>query len=172
MKRGNRTTRPALSVCLSIIQGVSAWWPGLPRWCCGKESACQAGRHRFNPWVGKISQRRKWQSTPAFLPGNMPWTEESGWLQSMGLQRVGQDLRLSMHAHCMVATCRMLDLRGARRLQWQGSGDGKLSIGRIDQISKYFKDDGIHVSHYQRRELYMHIYSYILYILVSLVAQS
>ena len=23
----------------------------------------------FNPWVGKISWRRKWQSTPVFLPG-------------------------------------------------------------------------------------------------------
>ena len=24
---------------------------------------------RFNPWVGKIPWRRKWQPTPAFLPG-------------------------------------------------------------------------------------------------------
>ena len=24
---------------------------------------------RFDPWVGKISWRRKWQSTPVFLPG-------------------------------------------------------------------------------------------------------
>ena len=24
---------------------------------------------RFNPWVGKISGRRKWQPTPVFLPG-------------------------------------------------------------------------------------------------------
>ena len=23
----------------------------------------------FNPWVGKIPWRRKWQSTPVFLPG-------------------------------------------------------------------------------------------------------
>ena len=25
-------------------------------------------RCRFNPWVGKIPERRKWQSTPVFLP--------------------------------------------------------------------------------------------------------
>ena len=25
-------------------------------------------RHRFDPWVGKISWRRKWQHTPVFLP--------------------------------------------------------------------------------------------------------
>ena len=32
-----------------------------------KASAC--GRPGFNPWVGKIPWRRKWQPTPAFLPG-------------------------------------------------------------------------------------------------------
>ena len=26
-------------------------------------------RHRFNPWVGKISWKKKWQPTPVVLPG-------------------------------------------------------------------------------------------------------
>ena len=34
----------------------------------GTASACNAGPG-FNPWVGKISWRRKWQPTPVFLPG-------------------------------------------------------------------------------------------------------
>ena len=34
-----------------------------------KKSTCQHRRHRFNPWVGKIPQRRKWQPTPVFLSG-------------------------------------------------------------------------------------------------------
>jgi len=37
-----------------------------------KKSSCQCRRHRrhgFDPWVGKISWRRKWQTTPIFLPG-------------------------------------------------------------------------------------------------------
>ena len=41
-------------------------------WLSGKESACQCERnkrHGFNPWVGKIPWRRKWQPTPVFLPG-------------------------------------------------------------------------------------------------------
>ena len=42
---------------------------------------------RFNPWVGRILWRRKWQPTPVFLPGK---TEEPGRLQSMGSQRVRQ----------------------------------------------------------------------------------
>ena len=41
----------------------------LPRWTNGKESTCQCKRHRFDPWVGKISWRRAWQPTPVFLPG-------------------------------------------------------------------------------------------------------
>ena len=44
----------------------------LPRWLSDKESACQCRRHRrhgFDPWVGKIPWRRKWQPTPVFLPG-------------------------------------------------------------------------------------------------------
>ena len=38
----------------------------------GEESICQCRRHRrceFDPWVGKLSWRRKWQPTPVFLPG-------------------------------------------------------------------------------------------------------
>ena len=45
---------------------------GLPRWCAGKESACQFRRHKrheFDTWVGKIPWGRKWQPTPLFLPG-------------------------------------------------------------------------------------------------------
>ena len=42
---------------------------GLPRWLSGEESTCQYRRLRFNPWVGKIPQRRKWQPAPVFLPG-------------------------------------------------------------------------------------------------------
>ena len=31
------------------------------------------------------------QPTPVFLPGESPWTEEPGRMQSMGSQRVGHD---------------------------------------------------------------------------------
>ena len=51
----------------------------------------QCGRPGFDPQVGKIPWRRAWQPTPVFLPGEAPWREEPGRLQSMGLQRVGHD---------------------------------------------------------------------------------
>ena len=67
---------------------------GFPGGAGGKEPACQCWRckrGRFNPLVGKIPWRRAWQPTPVFLPGESPWTEEPGGLQSIGLQRVGHD---------------------------------------------------------------------------------
>ena len=42
----------------------------IPRWLCGKESACQGRRCKrdwFDLWVRKILE--KWQPTPVFLPG-------------------------------------------------------------------------------------------------------
>ena len=77
---------------------------GLPRW-----SICQyrrQQRHRFNPWVGKILWRRKWQPTPVSLLGKShgqrslrgynPWGgKESGMRpQSSGkAKRVNQILK-------------------------------------------------------------------------------
>ena len=40
---------------------------------------------REDPW------RKEWLSTPVFLPGKTPWTEEPGGLQSMEPKRVGHD---------------------------------------------------------------------------------
>ena len=36
--------------------------------------------------LGRNPLSRKWQPTPVFLPGESPWTEEPGGLQSMGSQ--------------------------------------------------------------------------------------
>ena len=76
------------SYCFNGTCGI-----GLPRWCSGKEFACQCRRCRFDPDVGKMASRRKWQPTSVFLPGkhhgqrslvgNYPWTHKetrlSGW---------------------------------------------------------------------------------------------
>ena len=65
-------------------------WAGLPRWLSGKEFACQCRRHwrlEFNPWVGKISWRRKWQNHCSILARIIPWTEESARFQSTGVSK-------------------------------------------------------------------------------------
>ena len=83
---------------------------GFPGSTSGKEHTGQCRRYkqcRFDPWVGKIPWRRKWQSTGS-IPGSErspggrngnplqylhlePWTEEPSGLESMGSQRVGLD---------------------------------------------------------------------------------
>ena len=64
-------------------------------WCCGgsddKELVCKVVDLGSIPGLGKIPWRRAWQPTSVFLPGESPWTEEPGGLQSMGLQRVRHD---------------------------------------------------------------------------------
>ena len=45
---------------------------GFPSGASGKEPACQCRRCKrcgFDPWVRKVSWKRKWQPTPVFLPG-------------------------------------------------------------------------------------------------------
>ena len=48
-------------------------------------------RPGFDPSVGKIPWGRAWKPTPILLPGESPWTEEPGGLQSVVSQRAGHD---------------------------------------------------------------------------------
>ena len=67
----------------------------LPCWLSGKESACQGRRLEFDPWVGKIPWRRKWQPPLVLLPGL--WTSEPGGTQSMGSQELDMTSLLNHH---------------------------------------------------------------------------
>ena len=51
----------------------------LPWWLRQKSICLQCGRPRFDPWVGKILWRRKWQPTPVLLPG-----KSHGWRSVVG----------------------------------------------------------------------------------------
>ena len=42
---------------------------GLPWWLRWSRICLQCRRRRFDPWVGMIPYRRKWQPTPVFFPG-------------------------------------------------------------------------------------------------------
>ena len=72
---------------LLLLQNTSS--VGFPVGASGEEPSCQCGgckRPGFSPWVRKIPWRRAWQPTPVLLPGDSPWTEEPGRLQSIGNQ--------------------------------------------------------------------------------------
>ena len=60
----------------------------FPSGSAGKEPACPCRRCKsceFDPWVGKIPWRHKWQATPVFWPWKILWTEGPTGPQSMGL---------------------------------------------------------------------------------------
>ena len=65
---------------------------GLHWWLSSKESTCQFRRHGFDPWVGKIPCKKKWQPTPVFWPrkfyGQRTLTGYSPW----NCKGVGHDL--------------------------------------------------------------------------------
>ena len=75
---------------------------GLLWWLRWWRVPLQCRRPGFDPWVGKIPWRRAWQSTLVFLPGESPWTEESGGLQSMRSQRVGHNWAIRDTAHIYI----------------------------------------------------------------------
>ena len=70
---------PWASVSSSVLYFIGLLWLKyitclhtyirLSWWLSGKESTCQSRRHEFDPWVGKIPWRRRWQPIPVFLPG-------------------------------------------------------------------------------------------------------
>ena len=90
---------PVISFCLSAppLLKPDSWhslqwqeWPpvslAMSRWLKCKESSCQCTRHRFDPRVGKIPWRRKWQPTPkvslndaysSILTGTIPHRQRS-----------------------------------------------------------------------------------------------
>ena len=77
---------------------------GLPWWTSDKASACQGRRLRrcsrrgFNPWVGKIPWRRKWQATPVFLPGESHGQRSLGGYSPWG--RTESDLTEHVPRRC------------------------------------------------------------------------
>ena len=77
---------------------------GIPGGASGKEPACQCRRHEgwgFDPSVRTIPWRRARQPTPIVMPGEAPWTEEPGGLQSIVSQRTGHGWSHLAHTHAL-----------------------------------------------------------------------
>ena len=74
---------------------------GLPWWLSGKESTCNAGD---TGGVGSLIRSLGWEDPQekgmathtSILAWRIPWTEEPGRLQPMGLQRVIHDRRVML----------------------------------------------------------------------------
>ena len=76
--------RPVLGIAIAIDS------VGFPGGSEGKESACNAGDPGSIPGLGRCPGDGN--SNPSgILAWRIPWTEEPGGLQSMGLPRIGHD---------------------------------------------------------------------------------
>ena len=69
--------------CQMVIteQALVQWW----RICL------QCSRRRFDPWVGKITWRRKWQPTSIFLPGKLHEQRSLEAYRARGRKSVGHN---------------------------------------------------------------------------------
>ena len=83
---------------LSLFRPLYTRKQGFPGGSEGKASACDAG-DMFDPWVGKIPWRRKWQSTPVFLPGESHGERSLVGYSPQGLKELDTTERLHYTTH-------------------------------------------------------------------------
>ena len=63
---------------------------GLSRWLSDKEPTCNAGDVALIPGSGNLLEEEM-ATYSSIVAWRIPWTEDSGGLQSMGLQRIRHD---------------------------------------------------------------------------------
>ena len=73
-----------------IVGGFSTSFEDFPGGSDGKSICLQYRRPEFDPWVGKIPWRRKWQSPPVLLPGKSHGQRNLAGYSPWG-HRVGHD---------------------------------------------------------------------------------
>ena len=87
---------------------ISVIWSGYMK-LSGKDSTWQCKRCRrcgFHLWVGKILEGEKKATHFSILAQMIPWTEETGGLQSMRSQSIGHDW-VTEHTHNLVCLRQM-----------------------------------------------------------------
>ena len=76
-------THSSGEVCISLGSSLVCQWYRI---------YLQCSRSGFDPWVRKIPWRRKWQSTPVFLPGKSHGQRRLAGYSSQGRKRVRYNL--------------------------------------------------------------------------------
>ena len=69
-------------------------------WLRDKESTCQWRRHGFDPWIGKIPWRKKWQPTLVFFPGDVHGQRSLVGYSSWGHKESDKTERLTHMKQC------------------------------------------------------------------------
>ena len=91
LEKGMATHSSILALPPPKKWGSKKYFPwGFPGGSEGKASACDAEDPSLIPGLGR-SLEKEMATHSSILAWRIPWTEESGGLQSMGSQRVGHD---------------------------------------------------------------------------------
>ena len=77
--------------CINVYALLSFHFTLSFPYCCGRPG--------FNPWVGKISWRRKWQPTPVLLPGESHGGRSLVGYSPQGRKESDMTERLHFHFH-------------------------------------------------------------------------
>ena len=99
---------------LNYFSNICVIYNRLSRWLTGKGYACQCRRYRifgFNPWVGKITWRRKWQPTPVFLHGKSHGRRSLvgyGSQESYTIQQLNHQQRYQLDLLCKIVRVTMV----------------------------------------------------------------
>ena len=86
---------------MATHSSILAWeipWTEEPGGLRACNSVClQCGRPGFDPWVGKIPWRRKWQPTPVLLPGKFHGPRSLVGYSPWGHKQLDTPERLHFH---------------------------------------------------------------------------
>ena len=90
--------------CQPHLAGFSYVLLGFPGRTSVKESTCQCRRckrHGLDPWVGKIPQKRAWQPTPTFFPGES--MDRGAWWATVLRVAKSQTQRKQLSTHTFIS---------------------------------------------------------------------
>ena len=54
---------------------------------CLEKASKHSRKHEFDPWIGEEPLEEGMATHSSILTWKIPWTEELGWLQSMGRKK-------------------------------------------------------------------------------------
>ena len=107
---------------------------GLLWWVGGKESACQCRRLGFDPWIGKIPWRRKWQPTPVSLRKSHGWRSLAGYSPWAPKE---SDTAEQLHFHfLMLGMIKGRRRRGLQRMRWLDgiTSARNMNLGKLQEM--------------------------------------
>ena len=93
---------------LKLIYSIHRVVCGVPKWPSDKEPACQCRRHESGVrFLGRADPLEEGMASHSntLLACRIPRTEEPGWLQSIGSQRVGLHWSDLAHTHMLSRLC-------------------------------------------------------------------